>query len=534
MSTYPAWIFDGSPIPDPYGFGERAIAFIRALRHPKSTEPDKAFRLDPWQERIIRRVYGDTDAAGRRRIKTVFLLTGKGARKTTLMGAMGALHLMAPEFRTESGSIIAAAVDKEQASLAFEEAAGIIRAHPRTNAACVVREAARSILHSKTGSEFEAVSSDAGGKHGLSPNLLLVDEIAVWKNRDLWKALRTALAKTSGSLACIATNAGAGRESIGWELAEYARRVADGTIADPSFLPILFENPVDADWRDEATWARANPGLPLGYPDIDGLRTLAREAEHRPSEREDFKRFHASIWSDGAAVPWLEHGAWDALPTDGDERELEGSEAWLAVDLSSTTDLTCLAIVVRFAGRFYLFTRFFCPAATIRRAADRDHVPYPLWAEQGNLTATPGAVVDLEAVEEEIRTLCERFLVREVAFDPYGARVLMKKLHEDGIPVVEMRQGWVTMSPAIKALEREIIAGTITTDGNPVLRWCVHNVVVVRDKTENLSFHKAKSTGRIDGAVAAAMAIGRASQRATDVSLVYDDANARPGGFIII
>ncbi len=170
-----------SPIPDPHGFGERAVAFIRALRHPKSTEPDKAFRLDPWQERIIRRVYGDTDAAGRRRIKTVFLLTGKGARKTTLMGAMGALHLMAPEFRTESGSIIAAAVDKEQASLAFEEAAGIIRAHRKTNAPVSSGRPRDPSCIRKAAAKFEAVSSDAGGKHGLSPNLLLVDEVAVWK-----------------------------------------------------------------------------------------------------------------------------------------------------------------------------------------------------------------------------------------------------------------------------------------------------------------------------------------------------------------
>ncbi len=467
MSTYPAWIFDGSPLPDPHGFGERAVAFIRKLRHPKSTEPDKAFRLDPWQERILTRIYGDTDANGRRRIKTVFLLTGKGARKTTLMGAIGALHLVAPDFRTESGSIIAAAVDKETGLARIRRSGRIIRAHPKTDAACVVREAARSILHSKTGSEFEAVSSDAGGKHGLSPNLLLLDEIAVWKNRDLWKALRTALTKTPGALAFIATNAGAGRESIGWELYQYAKQVAEGVINDPSFLPIIFDNPPDADWRDEAVWARANPGLSLGYPDIDGLRTLAREAEHRPAEREDFKRWHASVWGDGAAAPWLDPHTFDSLPTDGDERELEGSEAWLAVDLSSTTDLTAIAIVIRHDGRFYLFTRFFCPAATIRRAADRDHVPYPLWADQGHLIATPGPVVDLEAVEEEIRALCERFVVREVAFDPHGARVMMKRLQEDGVPVVEMRQGWVTMSPAIKALEREILAANITTDAIP-------------------------------------------------------------------
>ncbi len=157
--TYPHWLHDGSPLADPHGMGEKAVAFIRKLKHPKSTDPGRAFRLDEWQERIIRRIYGDTDDHGRRRIKTVFLLTGKGARKTTLMGAIGALHLFADGFRTEGGRIIAAAADRDQASLAFDEAVGIVRAHPRTNEACHIREAEREIVHHKSGSEFKAVSS---------------------------------------------------------------------------------------------------------------------------------------------------------------------------------------------------------------------------------------------------------------------------------------------------------------------------------------------------------------------------------------
>jgi phage terminase large subunit-like protein len=531
--TYPAWLFDDSPLPDPHGMGEKAVAFIRALRHPKSAEADKAFRLDAWNTRLLRRIYGDTDERGRRRIKTVFLLTGKGARKTTLMGAIGALHLLSADFRTEGGSIIAAAADKDQASLAFNEARGIIEAHPRTKEACHTREAEREIVHLKTNSEFKAVSSDAAGKHGLTPTVVLADEVAVWKKRDLWKALRTALVKTPGSLAFIATNSGAGRENLGWEMYDYARKVAEGAIEDPSFLPILFDNPPDADWRDEATWRRAHPGLAFGYPDIDGLRTLAREAENRPSEREDFKRFHCSIWSDSSHATWLEAGVWDALEHDADESALAGNEAWIGVDLSSTADLTAIVACVRQDDRFHLISRFLCPSATIRRRADVDHIPAIAWRDEGHLIATPGAVVDLDAVESEIRALCEAFNVKEIAFDPWGGRHLMKRLQDDGLPVTEMRQGWMTMSPAIKSLERAIIGKTVTTDGNPVLRWTVANAVVEKDKAENLSFHKAKSTGRIDGAVAAAMAVGRASFATDEAESIYDSPE-RPSGFLLI
>ncbi len=287
---------------------------------------------------------------------------------------------------------------------------------------------------------------------------MLADEVAVWSKPALWKALRTALVKTPGSLCFVATNSGAGRESIGWELYQYARGVADGSIDDPSFLPILCDNPPEADWRDEATWARANPGLALGYPDLAGLRTLAREAENRPGEREDFKRFHCSIWADGTSATWLEPGAWEALPTDADETALEGCDAWLGVDLASTNDLTAIVAAVRHEGRYHLISRFYCPAATIRRRADVDHIPAIAWRDAGHLIATPGPVVDYDAVESGIRELCERFNVREIAFDPYGGRHMMLRLQEDGLPVVEMRQGWATMSPAIKSFEKAILA----------------------------------------------------------------------------
>jgi phage terminase large subunit-like protein len=534
MSAYPEWLFDDSPIPDPHGFGEKAVAFIRALKHPKSTETDKAFRLDPWQERIVRRIYGDTDANGRRRIKTVFMLTGKGARKTTLMGAIGTLHLLSPDFRAEHGSIIAAAADKEQAALSFDEAAGIIRAHDRTAAACIIREADYEIEHLKTSSRLQAVSSDAQGKHGLSPTVVLADEIGIWGKPALWRALRTAMVKTAGSLCFIATNAGAGRESIGWELYSYARKVADGSIQDPSFLPILCENEPGADWRDEANWFRANPGLALGYPDIEGLRTLAREVQNRPSDRADYCRLNLSMWQDGNAAAWLEQGVWDALSHDSVEAEFEGEDAWIGVDLASKVDLAAVVACVRRDGKFHVFTRVFTPGLTLRKKEDTDHIPATLWAEQGHLIATPGPVINEDAIEDAIRDFCERFHVREIAFDPWSAKRMMMRLQEDGLPVVEFRQGMITMAPAVAEWEKQLISGNVATDGNPVLRWCVSNVRLTIDKAENKQMTKAKSTGRIDAAVAACMAVARASIGSAETGFVYDDVDARPTGFLFI
>jgi phage terminase large subunit-like protein len=150
-------------------------------------------------------------------------------------------------------------------------------------------------------------------------------------------------------------------------------------------------------------------------------------------------------------------------------------------------------------------------------------VPYTSWAEAGFITATPGNVVDFRIVEDQVRELCARFNVAEIAFDPHLARNMLNNLLEDGFPAVEMRQGWVTMAPAIKELERAIIGRRFRHGGHPVLRWNFDNVQVREDAAGNRQFHKGKSKDKIDGAVASAMAVGRAAAGGNNRSS-YDGA----------
>jgi len=277
-------------------------------------------------------------------------------------------------------------------------------------------------------------------------------------------------------------------------------------------LPVLFAAPADADWRDEALWHAVNPGLADGFPDLEGLRQLAREAAERPGDRDAFRQLHLNVWLDHSAAPFVDMPVYDegAEPVDLDA--LRDEPCWLAVDLSSTSDLTAIVACWRDGPDGYVVHPwFFCPADNLRRRSERDGVPYVRWAEEGLITPTPGNVVDYRFVEERIRELYAEFDVREIAFDPHLAQQTMQRLGEDGLPVAAMRQGWVTMAPAIKELERAILARRFRHGGHPILRWNFENVAVERDKAGNQSFHKGKSRDRIDGAQAAAMAVGRAS-----------------------
>ncbi len=521
-STYPDWIYDDSPIPDPLGFGEHAVKFLRALKHPKS---GKAFQLDPWQERIVRRIYGPRKNDGSRIVKTVVLLLPRGNRKTSLAAALALLHTIGPE-RIPGGEVIVAASDRKQARIAYDEAKGLCLAHRKIAPNIRPLDYRNRLIYPKVGSFMEAISADAGTQHGRTPVFVLADELHAHKKRDLWDVLRSGLVKTPGSLLIVATTAGRGQENIAWEIVEDARKVARGEVDDPSVLPVLFEASKDDDWTDEAVWRRVNPGLAHGYPDIEGLRQLAREGERRIGDREAFRQLNLNIWLDHSADPFVDMATYDEGSGAVDIDDLEASQepCWLGVDLSSNSDLTCVVACWRDGDDGYQVRPwFFCPGDRLRERADRDQVPYPAWADDGFIIATDGNVVDFRVIEDHIRELCACFHVQEIAFDPHLGRVMMANLLEEGLPVVEFRQGWISMAPAVKELERAIIGGRFRHGAHPVLRWNFENIATHTDQAGNRSFHKGKSRDRIDGAVASAMAVARCAAGNSNRSS-YDDA----------
>lgn len=529
-------------IPDPFGYGQRAVDFLRGLKHPKSRLPDHVFQLDPWQEKIVRQIYGPCEPDGTRIVRSVVMLLPRGNRKTSLGAALSLLHTIGPE-AVPGGEVLFAASDQKQAKIGFRECEGIIeagghmwrkgQASRRFDAASHIKlQEYKNRISFPNGSFLEALSNDAGTQHGRTPVFALLDEIHAWRKRDLFDVIRTGLVKVPGSLCVVITTAGRGQENIAFDVIEYARKVARGEVHDPATLPILFETPRDADWQDEEVWRAANPGLAHGYPDIAGLRQLAREAAIRPADREAFRQLHLNIWLDHSSDPFLDMAIYDQGATPFDLDDLEHEPCWLAVDLSSNSDLTVIVAAWRDGEDGYIVHPwFFCPADNLTRKAERDSVPYPLWAEQGLIEPTPGNVVDFRAVEDTIRDLCERFEVREIAFDPHLARNMMNTLREDGYPAIEMRQGWVTMAPAIKELERAIVGGKFQHGGHPVLRWNFDNIAVETDKAGNKAFHKGKSKDRIDGAVAAAMAVSRAAT-GEDTRSIYD-SEERPEGLLV-
>lgn len=519
MSDPNAWIHDDSPIDDPFGYGERAVRFLRALKHPKSTRPGKEFQLDPWQERIVRRIYGPRHPDGSRIVRTVAMMLPRGNRKTSLGAALALLHTIGPENQA-GGECMVAASDRSQARIAYQEAYHIIGTISHLDGKLNMLDSKNRITNKKTGAFFEAISADARTAHGHTPVFALVDELHAWPKRDLWEAIKSGLVKVAGSLLMVISTAGRGHENVAWEFYDYARKVARGEVVDPSWLPVLFETPRDADWRDEEVWHAANPGMAYGYPDIIGMRQLAREAAEIPAERDAFKQLNLNIWLDHSLSPFIDMMIYDEGADPVDIDDLENEPCWLGVDLSRVNDLSAVVAAWRDGDGYVVHPWFFCPEDSLRHRSERDKVPYVTWAEaeEKYIIPTPGNVVDHRAIEDHIRELCARFDVREIAFDPHLAHNMMSNLLEEGLPAVEMRQGWVTMQPAVDELERAIVGRRFRHGGHPVLRWNFDNIVVKPGEAGGKSFHKGKSKDRIDGAVAAAMAVARAAAGESNVS----------------
>lgn len=538
-STFPAWVFDNSPIEDTRGDGAKAVEFLRRLRHPLSTEPKKAFQVNRPIERMTQAICGPRNPDGTRKVKTVFYMVGRGNRKTSTAAAWSLLSLLGPE-ATPAGQVIFAANDREQAGIGFREAANIIREDRRLINATKINDAfnsAKQIKNLRNGATLKAVSSDGRAQHGTTPNFILIDEIHAWQNRDLFEALDSGMVKVRDPLMIICTTAGRGQDSIGFEKYDYARKVATGEIIDPTFLPILFQAEPGDDWEDERVWEKANPGLPFGFLSLDGLRNKAREAKSSPPARYQFEQLHLNIWQAASRDPLFDMNVYDEGAVEHfDTEELIELPCYIGVDLSRSGDLTAIVAAWKHPdGTTSIFPWFYLPEDGLEEKARLEQMPYLRWRDEGHLDVIERPAIDPDKIADKLIELCATYDVREIAFDPTFGGPIMQKLMDHAINVVQQPQSAKAMTGPICDLERVVNGRRLRHSGHPILRSHLDGVVVKRSTNAGqlVTMHKGtRNTNHIDGAVAAAIAVSRATMNdgtkslfeTEDINEIYEQA----------
>ena len=491
---------------------QRVVRFIEALRHTKGEFHGQPFHLLPWQEKIIRDVFGTVrdDDPTMRQYTTAYIEIPKKNGKSEL-GAAIALNMLIndDEWKAE---VYSCASDRQQAAIVFDVAVDMVRQSPALMKRVKIIPSTRRMIYQPTGSIYQVLSSEVATKHGLNVSACIFDELHTQPTRALYDVM------TQGSgdarkqpLWFLLTTAGTDRNSICWEVHQKALDILEGRKIDPRFYPVLFGLPDDADWTSEENWYRANPSLDHTIT-IDKVRDAFRKAQETPADENQFRQLRLNQWVK-QSVRWMPMDKWDECGGVVDPYALEGRTCYAGLDLSSTSDLTALVLVFPPTSEdepYIALPFFWLPEETLSLRVRRDHVPYDQWAKRGFIQTTEGNVVHYGFIERFICELGERYDIREIAHDRWNATMMVQTLEDDGFTMVPFGQGFKDMSPPTKELMRLVLEHRLCQGGHPVLRWNMDNAFVRTDPAGNLKLDKEKSTEKVDGAVALVMALDRA------------------------
>ena len=502
---------------------DMAVTFIENLCHTKGKWAGTPFWLLPWQEQLIRDIFGIVKPDGNRQFRTAFVEICKKVGKSELAAAV-ALYLLYAD-NEPSAEVYGAAADRQQASIVFDVAKQMVEMSPALMKRSKLMGATKRIVNYSNAGYYQVLSAEVGGKHGFSVSGLVFDEIHTQPNRQLYDVLTKGSSDArQNPLHFIITTAGNDRHSIAYELHTKAVDILEGRRVDPTFYPVVYGLKDDEDWEDEANWYKVNPSL--GYTvDIERLRDAYREAKQNPADEITFKWLRCNMWV-SSTVAWIP----DAIYMRGNEPidmdALAGRDCYAGLDLSSTGDITALVLI--FPPRdeeekYVLLPYFWIPEETIPRRVKANSVPYDIWEKQGYIMSTEGNVIHYDFIEKFIMDLSEKYHILEIAVDRWNATQMIQNLEGEGFTIVPFGQGFSSMSAPTKEFYRLLMEGRIIHGGNPVLRWMAGNVVIDTDPAGNIKVTKAKSKEKIDGIVAAIMALDRCIRQEGQSGSVYDE-----------
>lgn len=491
---------------------QHIIDFFRFLRHSKGEWAGQIVKLEPWQQALLWMLFGWYRNDGRRRFRTSYWELARKNGKSTIAAGVG-LYLMLAD--GEPGAeVYSAATKREQARITHQEATRMVKKSPslKKRVTCF-----RDNLHVRdTATKFEPLGRDSDSMDGLNVHGAIVDELHAHKSDEVWGVLETATGARRNPMMFAITTAGFNQQSFCFQLRDHVIKVLEGIVQDDATFGIIYtlddeEIKSGTAWADEALWVKANPNLGVSVS-IEDLRDKTIKAKSIGSALTHFLTKHLNIWTNAAEL-WIAPDKWKLCGGPIDEEELAGLTCYGGLDLSNTLDITAWVLVFPPQGecdKYRILCRFWVPEERIRERAHNDRVPYDVWARDGYIEATPGESVDYEFVYAQIDRDAQRYNLVDAGFDRWGAQQIYQWAEKHGLTMVQIGQGFQSMSAPMKELERLIVRCLLRHGDNPVMTWMIHNLVASKDPAGNLKPDKRKSREKVDGPVALIMALDRA------------------------
>lgn len=489
--------------------------FSRMLTHTQGPLAGKPLELQPWQVFRHGSIFGWKREGGLRRFRDTYHQVGKKNGKTTdTAPPMLYAQLCDGEGAPEA---YCAATTRDQAGILFKGVRRVVGRSPMLSQ--VVKVWSHHISTPATDGVIRCLTRDGNSADGINPHFLARDEMHRWTDRELAETLTQSMIARAQPIDWVITTAGHDRASLCGELRGYAEQVLRGDVKDDRFFAYVAEPPADCDPLDPKAWAMGNPNLGISKP-LSEMREAAEKAVAISGMMPNFRRFHLDLWTEGAET-WISRDSWDrglaAAPFD--REMLKGRKAWAAIDLSNKLDTTAIVVAVPVDGVIHLDCMVFLPAGEkgFLARAQSENRAFIGWRDEGWLEVHDQGVIDEARIVRRMEWLRAFYDLQEVAYDPWGMRELIKELDRRRFPLVEHQQGFKSMSEPMKRFEEMVAMNRIRHGGNPVLAWQVGNVHRDEDPAGNIKPDKKKSArrkaaggGRIDAAVAAIMAVGRA------------------------
>lgn len=501
---------------------ERAIDFFGFCKHSKGEWAGKVLELELWQCFIVGSVYGWKHKKTKlRRFKKAYVQVARKNGKSTLMAGIGLYSLLADG--EQGAEVYSAATKKDQARIIFDEAKRMVKSSDSIQKYVEVLRNNMNVL--TTNSKFEPLSSDENSLDGLNVSCGLIDELHAHKSSGVWDVLDTATSARKQPIIWAITTAGFNRESICYKMYEQCINILKGTSEVHDTFSYIAQIDKDDDWREPSCWTKANPNLNVSV-NIDDLLSKCKNAIETPSWQNNFLCKHLNVWTN-QSTRWMDPFKWNECPVQEVDLSIKRS-CIVGIDASATTDLTSVNFEFELEnGMTFMYSHSFMPEDKVLEAEKRDNVPYSTWIKQGYITATPGTTVDYDWIEAYIEDKAKVWSIQEICHDPWNTTQLANNLSNKGFVMVEIRQGYRTLSEPTKDIMRKVLNKTLVHNNNPVLTWAINNVVATTDPAGNIKPDKSKCTFRIDPAMAMIISHVRGMLKPEKKQSVYERRGVR-------
>lgn len=495
----------------------RAIRFIEKLKHTKGEWAGQRFRLEPWQQFVLWNIFGWKNADGTRRFRYAYIEIARKNGKTALSAGVGLYMLFADgESRPE---VYSAATVKDQAKICFSDAVEIVKATDLKNYLTPYRN---SIVYELKGGTMKPLSSDYGTHDGLNPSCGIIDEFHAHKDSGMFDVIKSAFGARRQPLMFIITTAGFDKSGVCYAYRENVIKVLRGVNEDDSLFGIIYTLDDKSEWDDPKMWIKANPNLGVSLS-ADYLADQVKDAKNRPEAVRNVMTKNVDLWVD-AERTWILDDAWQKCIGTTDPANLKGCACWGGLDLSNVSDITAYVLLFHENDRFQLLPHFWIPEEKMLEKVRKENINYDKWVAEGYVTVTPGNVIDYDFVKADILRIVADYDLRTSAYDRWNSSQTIIDLQNEGMECNPFGQGYGSMSAPTKEFEKLVLTGKIEHFGNPVLRWMLASTLVKTDPAGNIKPDKEKSTQKIDGMVAAIMALGEwMTAQANDESNPYEN-----------